>query len=382
MSDSEEPTVTFVCKKENGDARGGGPLHMYRPKRRPPVSMSNGSSNNNDDEPPRNSRRDHQTEGMIAAANNGPEKDFIPSTIKVAPNRRSLLERGVSSPHIEVSGSDSISYPQERRLSSSINACVSEPASQDDVNMSLHNRLTNQRWHEIGNGEYPVCATNDFDLMVKQLTEVLAARLTELLLHRLHKARKMRQNGEEYEGGSMADFLQLDVEVRNYVLADEVMDSLREYVASIGRLHNDVGFHSFEHCTHVFLSMNKLLSMVTTADDLNVTAKRRLSAQDIASTAFAQSRRSSVDSTSSADSEGHRRRAEHLSFRISEDPAIRFAMVFSALIHDVGEYIIGCRFRPFVPSLITLIANIISDLRIAKPISYCRAYWSSKLGIN
>ena len=371
MSDSEEP-VTFVCKKDGDASRGGHPLHMYRPKRRPPVTNC---SNNYNDNPPRNLRNGHQTD-------NDETEEAFTNNNKASP-RRSLLERGMSSPHIEVGDS----YFTRTSVSSSFQSCVSE-TSQDDANMPLYNRLTNQRWHEIGNGEYPICATKDFDLMVEQLTEVLAARLTELLIHRLQKGRKMRQNGEEYDGGSMIDFLKLDIELRNYVLADEIMASLREYVACIGRLHNDVGFHSFEHCTHVFLSMNKLLAMVTTADDLNVSAKRRLSAQDIASSAFLQSRRSSVDSNSSADSEGHRRRAEHLSFRISEDPAIRFAMVFSALIHDVGEFMdvcmLGCSFGPFAPPFIHL-AHCTYFVRLRSLslfLSYHRTYWCSKLGID
>jgi hypothetical protein len=160
-----------------------------------------------------------------------------------------------------------------------------------------------------------------------------------VLIDRLTKARKQGSGGGDGGGSSInngSEYLQLDMDAGDYVLADDIMDTLREYVACIGRLHNNVGFHSFEHATHVFLSMNKLLSMITTADDLNVTAKRRLSAQDIATSAFSRSRRSSADSGSSGDCDS-RKHAEHLSFRISEDPAIRFAMVFSALIHDVGK---------------------------------------------
>ncbi len=178
----------------------------------------------------------------------------------------------------------------------------------------------------------------------------------------------------------MIEFLELDFELENYVLKDEIMDSLREYVACIGRLHNDVGFHSFEHATHVFLSMNKLLSMVTSADDLNVSAKRRLSAHDIAASAYVQTRRSSVDSTSSADSEGHRRRAEHLSFRISEDPAIRFAMVFSALIHDVGEYCACYNAPPYLS--LYLLYSLSLTFRLATPLFCHRTYGRSKFGTD
>lgn len=308
MSDTEEPIVSFVCNnRDKGD-----PLHMYAPKRTSSKTEANGSNNNSSN---------------IPTANN--------SNTANASTHHTLRRR--SSPHIELDDSTSTfnMFDDSQRSSQE------QQQPQQDVvvtNIPLHNQLTNQRWHEIGKGEYPLCATDNFDLMVEQLTSVLASRLNELLIYRLSKARKEQKHGEEIDSTSLIrDFLKLDMELGNYVLADEISDSLREYVACIGRLHNHVGFHSFQHATHVFLSMNKLLSMVTTADDLNVVASRRLSAQDIATSARMPNRRSSTDSGSSADGEGHRRRAEHLSFRISEDPAIRFAMVFSALIHDVGE---------------------------------------------
>jgi len=372
MSDTEEPIISFVCNRDKGDAGGGG-RRMYAPKR---VAVANGNNNNNksnsvgnsNSTPPPNGggyfsrgyvipqqqiRGPEDMRARLAAdseeeageeevtTNNRNTTDNDDPLRNVLPTPPCLIHpRRRSSPHID-------DLDDSWATSSSLkNFGDSNRSSQQQHQQQLFNQLTNQRWHEIGNGEYPLCATNNFDLMVEQLTSVLASRLTELLIYRLNKARRMKQpHGEEYNGGSSSssstlEFLKLDMELGNYVLADDVLNSLREYVAEIGRLHNNVGFHSFEHATHVFLSMNKLLSMVTTADDLNVVAKRRLSAQDIASSAFVpSSRRSSTDSGgSSTDCDGHRRRAEHLSFRISEDPAIRFAMVFSALIHDVGEY--------------------------------------------
>lgn len=39
------------------------------------------------------------------------------------------------------------------------------------------------------------------------------------------------------------------------VLVDNISELVRRYVTCIGRLYNDVGFHSFEHCVHVTLSI-------------------------------------------------------------------------------------------------------------------------------
>mmetsp|Transcript_13328 Transcript_13328/g.28181 ORF Transcript_13328/g.28181 Transcript_13328/m.28181 type:complete len:607 (+) Transcript_13328:776-2596(+) len=223
--------------------------------------------------------------------------------------------------------------------------------------LSLAERLTSQRWHEIGNGPPPIAATSDFDEIVDQLSSVLAFRLRELLIFRVvamrNKAMKRmntansafsnncNHNSTSGEGDSLAsatssalDFLTVDPHLGDYVLSDSISESVRNFVATIGKLHNGVGFHSFEHATHVTLSMNKLLSMVTTVEDLNSCSKRRISSQD---TGGAYSRRGSSDSTASEPGLYDRQRAERISFGISEDPRLRFAMVFSALIHDVAH---------------------------------------------
>ena len=344
MSDAgEKPPVTFaVCNKGDvvvggGGGGGGSLLSMYAPKR---MMMKNKGNNNS-----RDNEIDTSSHSDGISTNSSPLNEHPPSGSNGATYHHQQQQRPQptqlrrqSSPHIDlVDGVNNIDNSNRSSMSGQ-----SRRSSDDntDTDKPLWARLTNQRWHEIGNGEYPLCATDDFDLMVEQLTSVLASRLTAVLIDRLTKARKQGSGGDDGSSSSInngREYLQLDMDAGDYVLADDIMDTLREYVACIGRLHNNVGFHSFEHATHVFLSMNKLLSMITTADDLNVTAKRRLSAQDIATSAFSRSRRSSADSGSSGDTEGHRRHAEQLSFRISEDPAIRFAMVFSALIHDVGK---------------------------------------------
>lgn len=343
MSDAGEkpPVMTFaVCNKgdvvDGGGGGGGSLLSMYAPKRM--MMKNNGNNNSRDNEIDTSSHSD------AISTNSSPLNEHPPSGSNGATYHHQQQQRPQptqlrrqSSPHINLDdGVNNIDNSNR----SSMSGQSRRSSDNTDPDKPLWARLTNQRWHEIGNGEYPLCATDDFDLMVEQLTSVLASRLTAVLIDRLTKARKQGSGGDEGSSSSInngREYLQLDMDAGDYVLADDIMDTLREYVACIGRLHNNVGFHSFEHATHVFLSMNKLLSMITTADDLNVTAKRRLSAQDIATSAFSRSRRSSADSGSSGDTEGHRRHAEQLSFRISEDPAIRFAMVFSALIHDVGK---------------------------------------------
>jgi hypothetical protein len=89
-----------------------------------------------------------------------------------------------------------------------------------------------------------------------------------------------------------------------------VASQLRHYVASIASMYrNDNEFHNFEHCSHVTMSVDKLLNRI-----------------------FAEQKGKKVG-------EG-----EHTSDGIINDPVTQFAVVLAALVHDVGV-----SFQPFVP---------------------------------
>jgi 3'5'-cyclic nucleotide phosphodiesterase/Adenylate and Guanylate cyclase catalytic domain len=76
---------------------------------------------------------------------------------------------------------------------------------------------------------------------------------------------------------------------------------LRQYVAAVASMYNDVPFHNFEHASHVALASQKLLQRMTTSKKL--------------------------------DDRGLHNR----SYGISSDPLTQFSIVFAALIHDVGH---------------------------------------------
>jgi hypothetical protein len=215
-------------------------------------------------------------------------------------------------------------------------------------NPPLASLLTNQTWHEVGNSPHPINATDEFDVMVDQLSSILAMRLRNLLVHRITGSDGVRSStssasidssnsttnpspSSSSSSASAMEYLKVDTRIGDFVLADSISNSIREYVKQIGRMYNAVGFHSFEHATHVTISMNKLLSMINTVNsNLFSHVQSWTSGLNLASR----------DHERQAGGGGHHGCGaddDVSSFGIGEDPRILFAMVFSALIHDVGH---------------------------------------------
>jgi hypothetical protein len=82
-------------------------------------------------------------------------------------------------------------------------------------------------------------------------------------------------------------------------------EQLREYVTMVACMYRDNCFHNFEHASHVLMSAQKLLKRVIVADDERVEA-------------------------------GGEESPNYTSV-IASDPLTQFAVVFSALIHDVDH---------------------------------------------
>ena len=183
---------------------------------------------------------------------------------------------------------------------------------EDEPPCPLAFKLTNQSWHEIGNSpDQSISSTSNFDVMVEQLAAVMGMHLLELLQYWVKP-----EDGDGNKKEVIADvfeYLEIDPNIGNYVLATSIKNSIRDYVAEIGKLYKAVGFHSLEHALHVTMSMNKLLSMVSDSHH-------------------------QVSKSFEDDGEGHCGSPMLVaqSYGIN-DPRIKFAMFFSALIHDVGH---------------------------------------------
>eukprot|EP00980_Cylindrotheca_fusiformis_P017298 scaffold5354_cov110-Cylindrotheca_fusiformis.AAC.3 len=95
-------------------------------------------------------------------------------------------------------------------------------------------------------------------------------------------------------------------------IGDEAKSQLRNYISSISGMYPDNAFHNFEHASHVTASVKKLLARIVNTNEGNGLGVH---------IPF-----DSVEDT--VDLAGH-------SYGITSDPLTQFAVVFSAVIHDV-----------------------------------------------
>lgn len=93
------------------------------------------------------------------------------------------------------------------------------------------------------------------------------------------------------------------------ILPTEVVEQLFDYVSNIAATYNDNPFHSFEHASHVTMSVVKLLSRIVAPSDIEFDDN------------LAKTGKTLHDHT----------------YGITSDPLTQFACVFSALIHDADH---------------------------------------------
>eukprot|EP00980_Cylindrotheca_fusiformis_P003083 scaffold719_cov117-Cylindrotheca_fusiformis.AAC.3 len=96
-------------------------------------------------------------------------------------------------------------------------------------------------------------------------------------------------------------------------IGKEAKYQLRNYISIISELYPDNAFHNFEHASHATASVKKLLARIVNTNDRNGLAASI-----------------PTDSVDLVDLAGH-------SYGITSDPLTQFAVVFSALIHDVDH---------------------------------------------
>merc|ERR1712157_201674 len=91
-------------------------------------------------------------------------------------------------------------------------------------------------------------------------------------------------------------------------------EQLKDYLTQIASMYQQNPFHNFEHACHVTSSVRKLLSRIV----------------DVSGQTGLRSNETTATDLNLVDLVGH-------SYGITSDPLTQFAVVFSAVIHDVDH---------------------------------------------
>lgn len=176
----------------------------------------------------------------------------------------------------------------------------------------------------------------DFESLVDKNTAILLRYLRAIYAKRIASKQKQRNNtmfswdGDIDIGGSIIEEARETIQTTIFDLrlsmnpvdpslieiSSEVQTQLRVYVASIGAAYRrENPFHNFQRATHNVLSIDQMIRKIT-------------SPSNILHTGFDGAPRTVGEIAKELDTR---------SFSISSDPNIQFAMVFSALVHDVDH---------------------------------------------
>lgn len=149
--------------------------------------------------------------------------------------------------------------------------------------------LTSQDWETIGLGDDPAVAASD------NIDETVE-RLTALLLIRIAAWVQPRGTYSDLSTTTICRNTLLNNSIWPSSVDSQVVEQLKQYVNTIVSGYQDVPYHNFQHCEHVTISVNKLMDIVL-----------------------------------------HKVPGEiaPYTYGLKDDPLMQFALLFSALIHDV-----------------------------------------------
>lgn len=173
----------------------------------------------------------------------------------------------------------------------------------------LAKALTDQAWDSIGLLEGPISSEVKKSDVINQLVSILLLQLDVLHTWREYSTPSVATILSNLQNGS----------TKSTLINSLAHEELIEYVTKICSLYNDVRYHAFNHAAHVTMSMNKLVSMVIQEENETGYGCTFYARQEHAETT--QEVRNRFTST----------------LGIGNDPLTLFALIFSALIHDVGH---------------------------------------------
>jgi class 3 adenylate cyclase len=161
------------------------------------------------------------------------------------------------------------------------------------------------------------------DVLLRQLKKIIAMRDEELSSKKKATRKPVKENKVQPQTGStvldeVKEVIPLSTKAKNYKqnpdsieVGPQVLSQLRNYVSAIAAMYHENPFHSFQHASHVTLSVTKLLARVVTPD--------------------------SIDYEGLCYKKDGVTNLHEYTYGITSDPLIHFACAFSALIHDVDH---------------------------------------------
>ena len=161
--------------------------------------------------------------------------------------------------------------------------------------------------------------------LVEWCSDLLSGSLKAVIAHRQSRRKKpakwkmvqeLEQSFNDWDTMVMDEVVEV-IELPSYVpagrdpdtiiLGDKVVQQLKAYVETLSFMYRDNAFHNWEHASHVTMSVNKLLSRIVAPDiALNGSGDLELKLHD------------------------------H-TYGITSDPLTQFALLLSALVHDVDH---------------------------------------------
>ncbi|CAJ1963472.1 unnamed protein product [Cylindrotheca closterium] len=158
--------------------------------------------------------------------------------------------------------------------------------------------------------------------LIEWQIELLSRLLKQIIYHRKTKSGSKSENfasnvyGKGLPRDEIAEKISMpafapnsskrDIDIDSIELSAEVVLQLEDLATSIAQLYHDNSFHNYEHACHVTMSANKLLQRI-------VVPKFQ------ASTEFSK-------------------RAHDYTYGLTSDPLTQFAIIFSAIVHDIDHH--------------------------------------------
>lgn len=182
-------------------------------------------------------------------------------------------------------------------------------------------------WNDFGKQNDDAASGKQERLIEWQVN--MMTKLLKKIVARRHKHKKSNKKGgtKDFltEAGSIPPFYEVKeivtlpafdpstavtvAEIDAVVINPEVISQLRSLISEIAGQYRQNPFHNFEHAIHVSMSVHKMLNRIVSPEDVNYVGK----AKNVAA-------------------EQHKH-----TFGITSDPLTHFAIVFSALVHDVDH---------------------------------------------